>query len=288
MITLQNEFLKVTISEIGAELQSVQIKNKEYLWQGKKEFWAGRAPLLFPVCGGLKDDKYIFGGREYILQKHGYARFSTFEAEQSSDISAVFLLKSDKTSKAAFPFDYLLQVMYKLTENRIDVTYNVKNTSADTMYFSIGAHEGYSCPEGIEEYSIVFEQPETLNSYILNGNLLERKTVPIIQNKTELPLKYEYFAVDALVFKEIKSKSVILKHNKRGNQIKVNFERFPYLLLWTKPGAPYICIEPWCGIQDSMDSDYDITKKEGIISLAPGITVTRVHTISIEGDTPDA
>lgn len=283
MVYLKNSFLTVEISTLGAELKSIKnTAGKEFLWQGDKNVWAGQAPVLFPITGGLKDDKYILNGKEYTLQKHGYARFSEFEPEKKSDSSATFKLNSNNESLKAYPFNYELRIIYTLIDNAVEVKYSVINKSKETMYFSIGAHEGYSCPEGIEEYSIVFDKHETINAFILNGNLLEHNSVKILDNEKELPLDYKYFKVDALVFKDVKSRTVTLKHNKSNKEVKVDFDGFNYFLLWTKPDAKYICIEPWCGIQDAVDSTYDITKKEGIEKLAQGAAFERVHKITIK------
>lgn len=283
MVHLKNNFMAVEISTAGAELKSVKnAAGREFLWQSDKNVWAGQAPVLFPIAGGLKDDKYILNGKEYTLQKHGYARFCEFELEEKSDASATFKLSSNSESLKVYPFCYELRIIYTLIEKAVEVKYSVTNKSNETMYFSIGAHEGYSCPEGIGEYSIVFDKNETISAYVLNGNLLEHNSVKILDNEKELPLDYKYFKVDALVFKDVKSRSVTLKHNKSTKEIKVDFEGFNYFLLWTKPDAKYICIEPWCGIQDPVDSTYDITKKEGIEELVQGAVFERIHKITIK------
>lgn len=284
MVNLKNEYLEVQISSLGAELKSIKNnEGQEFLWQGNEKFWAGQAPVLFPITGGLKDDKYILDGKEYFLQKHGYARFCEFKEGFRNETSVEYILNSDEKSKESFPFDYELKIVYKLIKNSIDVKYIVLNKSNSTMYFSIGAHEGYSCPEGIQEYSIIFEKKETLDSTLLDGNLLEYKTERIAENTDTLQLDYKYFATDALIFENIKSHSVILKHNKSSKNIKVDFDGFDNLLFWTRPNAPYICIEPWCGIPDHVDSNYDITKKACIQKLAPGATFERTHVLTIEG-----
>ena len=280
IITLSNEHLEIKISTKGAELQSIKFGGKEKLWQGDSASWLGRAPLLFPICGGLKEDKYVYEGREYSLQKHGYARFSEFEIECVKDDKVVFLLCSDEESKKQYPFDYELRITYSLIGSELNVEYNIKNLSQRDMYFSIGAHEGYACPEGIEEYSIIFEEPENLESNVLNGNLLEYKTINVGKNATELPLKYEYFSVDALVFLNLKSKKVKLKNRINNEVITLEFNEHDYFLLWTKPGAKYICMEPWCGIQDFVDSDFDISKKRGIIKLSENEVCIKNHTIT--------
>ena len=279
-ITISNSKLTVTINTFGAELKSIIQDGTEYLWNGDPDVWSGQAPILFPLCGGLKDDKYIFKGKEYTLPKHGFARNSEFIAERTTSDSATFLLTSDESTLKDFPFEFELRITYTLKGNVIDVKNEVTNKGSEDMYFSIGAHEGYACPEGIEEYSIIFEQPENLNASVLDGNLLEYDTVNIAENVTELPLKQEYFEIDALVFLDLKSRKASLKNNQTGKTIDVAFDGFDYLLLWTKPGANYICIEPWCGIPDFVDSDYDITKKTGIIKLEAGKTCVKEHSIT--------
>lgn len=281
MITIKNEYLTATFNEVGAELKSLVFEDKEYIWEGRKEVWAGSCPLLFPICGGLKDDKYLFKGKEYTLQKHGYARFVTFEIENKTDTSVVFLHKSNDETKIHFPFEYELRVIYTLKEKNLKVDYSVKNLTDDTMFFSIGSHEAYYTPEGIEDYDVIFPQKETLNAYVLYGNLLSNQELPIIKDSNVLPLYDKYFTVDALVFKDLKSKSATLRNRKTGKAVQVDFPNADYFLLWHKPNSPYMCLEPWSGIQDSVDSNYDITKKEGIIPLESGKEYKNSHIIGI-------
>ncbi|MBR4973817.1 MAG: aldose 1-epimerase family protein [Clostridia bacterium] len=281
MLTLKNEFLTVKLNELGAEIKSIVCADTEYIWEGKKEVWAGSCPLLFPICSGLKDDKYILAGKEYTMQKHGYARFKTFEVENITDSSVVFLHKSDDETKVSFPFDYELRVSYTLIDKTVKIDYSVKNMSANTMYFSIGSHEGYYTPEGIEDYDIIFPQKETLDSYVLYGNLLSNQKLPIIKDSEVLPLYDKYFTIDALVFKDMKSRSATLRNRKTGKAIRVDFPDCPYFLLWHKPNSPYICLEPWAGISDIVGSSYDITEKEGIISLEAGKEYINKHSVTI-------
>ena len=281
MITIKNEYLTASINEIGAELKSLVCNNTEYIWEGKTEIWAGSCPLLFPICGGLKEDKYILNGKEYTLQKHGYARFKTFEIESKTDTTAVFLHKSDDETKKQFPFDYELRVIYTLTEKTLKIDYSVKNLTDGTMYFSIGSHEGYYTPEGIEDYDVIFPQKETLNANVLYGNILSNQQIPIIKEQEYLPLYDKYFTVDALVFKELKSKSATLRNRKTGKALRVDFPDDKYFLLWHKPNSPYICLEPWSGIPHVVGSSYDITAKEGIITLNAKSEYNHTHSITI-------
>ena len=279
-LTISNSVITAIISTKGAELKSVVKDGEQIIWEGNPDIWSGQAPLLFPICGGLKDDKYIFEGKEYALQKHGYARVSEFEVESAEQASATFILRSNEETKKQFPFDYELRVTYTLVDNKIEVRYSVKNTGNGDMYFSIGAHEGYACPEGIEEYSLVFDENENFTCNILDGNLLEYNTYSVGEGK-ELPLKYEFFNIDALTYLNLKSRGVNLVHRQSGKHLRVEFEGFDYLFVWTKPKAfaNYICIEPWCGIPDFVDSDYEITKKRGIVKLESNAEKVLKHKI---------
>ncbi len=278
-LILTNGIIKAAFISKGAELVSVIKDGIEKIWIGDPAVWALHSPLLFPICGGLKDDKYIYEGKEYTLQKHGYGRFVEFEVESHTDTKLVFLHRSDSETLKQYPFNYELRVIYTLEDNVLKVEYNVKNLDDTCMYYSIGAHEGYYCPEGIEEYSIIFDKAEDLDRSFLEGNLLKYEPVNIGKEIRELPLKYEYFTIDALVFLNLKSRKVILKNRKTGVEIGLEFEGHDYFLLWTKPGAKYICMEPWCGCQDFVDSDYDFKNKKGIIKLSGKEEKTKTHKI---------
>ena len=278
-VKIKNSSLAVTISSMGAEITSVKKGEKELIWQADPNVWKGHAPLLFPICGGLKEDKFIYGGKSYIMPKHGFARNSESEVETASENSATFLLKSNDETKKCYPFDFELRVIYSLIENELTVTYDIKNTTDGDMYFSIGSHEAYSCPDGISEWSVIFDKEEDLIATPVDGPLLTYDENVLAKNTRILPLKDEYFEIDALVFQNLKSRKLTLKNDKIGYQIGLDFDGFPYLLIWTKPNAKYICLEPWCGIPDFLDSDFDITKKKGIICLRKGENATRTHKI---------
>lgn len=281
MVTLRNKEMTVTINPVGAEMYSITAANgTEYLWEGDPKFWEQHAPVMFPICSGLKNDEFRYKGKTYPLGKHGYGKFETFEVESQSETEAVFLLRSDEKSLAVFPFEYELRIRYALRGKSIDIVYDVTNPAKEPLYMSIGSHEAYACPEGIQDYEIVFPQPETLIS--TPDPLGSYDTELIMENQSVLPMDYKYFQIDALIFKKcVKSTSVQLRHKETGRGVQVDFEGFPYLLFWTKVDAPYLCIEPWCGITDTPDTDGDITKKEGINRVESGETFHRVHTITL-------
>ena len=281
MVTLKNSELTVKVNELGAELRSIVYNNTEYMWEGKPEIWSGTAPIMFPICGGLKEDKYLLKGKEYTLTKHGFAKLSLFEIESVTDESAIFLLKSSEETKASYPFDFEFRVIYTLSGKSLKVDYKVDNKSADTMYFNVGAHEAYATPEGIEDYDVLFDEEQTLNAQNLYGNILSQTSYPIIKDSKVLPLYDKYFILDALPFKNIKFKAATLRNRKTGRALRVDFENAPYFLLWHKHGAGYMCLEPWNGIPDVPGSSYDITEKEGITALDSNKTFTFTHTITV-------
>lgn len=280
MITLKNDRITVEIAKKGAEMRKMTFDGKDILWNGDPAYWTGVAPVLFPLCGGLRDNKYTVGGKEYTMElKHGYARVSDFAVEKSGCNFVTFLLTDTPESKEVYPFSYEFRITYSLRDTAVEVKYEVKNLSDEKMYFSVGSHEAYACPEGIEDYDIIFPQKETLNTCVLDGSLLAHETKPIIKESNVLPLYEKYFEIDALVFKSVKSRSAMLRNRKTGRNLTVDFPGCNYLLLWTKPGAGYICIEPWCGIPSMNDDGYAIEEKEGILTLEPNEVFKKSHTI---------
>ena len=280
VIEIKNDELSVGINTFGSELMYIKsASGTDFLWNGDENVWAFRAPVMFPICGGLKEDKYIFDNKEYSLPKHGFAKLMEFEGKKVLANKAEFVLKSNEETMKKFPFEFVFKITFELSGNALKVDYAVENVSESDMYFSVGAHEGYYCPEGIEEYEVCFENNQTLNSYILNGNLLEDNYITVMENNKNFELKYDYFKVDALVFKNVNFDKATLVHKNSNKKVSVSFKGANYFLLWTKPGANYICLEPWHGVQDIVGSEYDFTKKEGIIRLNGGKTYIASHTI---------
>lgn len=278
-IKISNSTLTCEISTLGAELKSVKKGGKEFIWQGDKKYWTGSAPILFPICGGVMDDKYTYQGKEYTLYKHGFARNSEFEVAEASAEKAVFLLKSSDATRAQYPFDFEFKVTFSLCGNKLVVDYETKNLTDGEMLYAVGAHEAYACPEGIEEYSVVFEEEENFEASTLFGNLLGLDTTPVIPRGRELPLKTEYFAIDALVFLNLKSRCAELVNRKSGDRIKLSYPEHDYFLIWQKPGAGYICLEPWCCTPDFVNSNQRFEDKLGMIKLGKGESDKRSHTI---------
>ncbi len=276
MVTLENEFLYVEIEEMGAEIRKVICEGKSRMWTGDPKYWGKVAPVMFPICSGLPQDKYTLDGKEYFMKKHGFAKDQLFEVEKLTPISATFLLKDNAETQKMYPWHFEFRITYTLRATAIEVAYTTKNTSDSTMYYSVGSHEAYYCDGGIENYDVIFERKETLYNHI---DELERENSILLKDGNVLPLYEKYFNVDCIIFKDHKSRYVTLRNRKTGEEVSVEFAGFDYLLLWHVPGAEYMCIEPWAGICPTKDAGYDIAEKEGILVLEPNEQQTLKHTI---------
>jgi galactose mutarotase-like enzyme len=263
--TIKTSNFVAIINHMGAELISLKksTNNKEYIWSGDPAFWGKHAPVLFPIVGTLKNNSYSYNNDTYNLPRHGFARDLNFELIDKSENSAVFSLSSSKETKINYPFDFELQIIYSLEINKLNISYKIINKNETKMPFSIGAHPAFALTENFENYSLLFDNNNSLMSYQLENDLLSDKTFEIKTEKNNLPLSYSLFEKDALIFKEIKSKSITLIENKKP-LIKVNYEDFLHLGLWTKPNAKFICIEPWLGYSDTNDTSGNIMEKEAI------------------------
>jgi galactose mutarotase-like enzyme len=271
---IENDFLKLQISRTGAEIRSLISKkdNREWMWQAIPEFWPRVAPILFPIVGKLADDQYNYRGQAYTLSQHGFARDRTFEVLKSRPDHIRFLLQSDADSEKFYPFDFDLIIGYFLEENRIRIEYKVVNTGNGAMFFSIGGHPGFALPGWPEKkYYLRFEQEEPLIPRLLRSGLLEKTTGPGLQTtKGEIEIDADLFAKDALIFEGLKSEWVELRSESNYQKLRFHFKGFPWFALWSKPGAAFVCLEPWFGHADLPDHSRELEKKTGIMKLNPG------------------
>jgi galactose mutarotase-like enzyme len=262
------------ISEMGAELKSFKNINRgiEYIWEGKPEFWTGTAPVLFPIVGMLKDDEYFYEGKKYSMSKHGFARKSSFELVDKAENRVLFRLKSNKLTKKMYPFDFELIISFSIEGQRLKIVNTVKNTSSGNIYFSLGVHPAFSLPLGtksLSDYYIEFNKNEKLQLCTLRDGLLETKTEEFrLSEGNRIYLSSSIFDKDALIFKNINSRKFTLSCNPGDYKLGMyNSGNAPHLGIWAKPNAPYVCIEPWHGHADFVDTDKDFIKKDSIISL---------------------
>lgn len=288
MFSIENQHLKIVVDPKGAELQSIYHKGHqlEYLWNGDPAFWAKRSPLLFPIVGTLKDNKYYYQDKEYSLGRHGFARETVFEVEEQGKESLTFLLKGSEETKKVYPFDFELRVNYRLAPNGLATTYIVKNSGKDALFFSIGGHPAFRVPlaAGTEytDYYLEFEEAETAPRWPINAEgLIIPEPQPLLNNTNRLPLNKPLFYKDALVFKNLKSTTVALRSDKTARGFEFDFADFPFLGIWGFKDADFVCIEPWCGIADGADSNQQLTDKEGIEELEPGGVFERMWTLAL-------
>ncbi len=264
--TISNEFLTASINTKGAELYSLKAKEKQFMWNGNLEFWGKHSPILFPIVGTLKNNSYFIDQQEFKLSRHGFARDLEFNLLEIKSDSILFSLKANDETLKNYPFNFELQIRYIIHDKTLTIQYKVINNSNGKIPFSIGAHPAFSLLNGFEYYSFEFSDDEILNYHLLENGLITDYTEKLVLNNKQLNLKYKTFENDALVFKSLKSKSITILENS-SPYIKVNFESFPNLGIWTVKNSGFICIEPWFGYSDTTESKGNLFEKEGIIVL---------------------
>lgn len=286
MQVIENDFLKATIKAKGAELSGLQQKQTgiEYIWQADPVFWGKHSPVLFPVVGTLKNNGFLFEGREYPLGRHGFARDMDFLAVKAGPDSVTFRLEASGATLSIFPFPFRFDITYVLDAATLRVIYDVVNTGGKELFFSVGGHPAFRVPldAGLAygDYYLEFDEEEDAGRWPISAEgLIEKAPVPFFHQSGRLPLTKSLFYQDALVFKYLRSSSVSLRSDKGSAGITVDIGEFPYLGLWAAKNADFVCIEPWCGIADSVEADRQITHKEGINRLVPGKAFNRAWSV---------
>lgn len=288
MTTLENDFLRVVIRPQGAELTSLLHKptGVEHIWQADPAVWGWHAPNLFPIVGGCIDNELLIDGKAYPMERHGFARKLPFDLLDSTPTTAVWGLTSGRQTEPHFPYGFTFQISYELTDEQLTVTYRVFNQDTKTVYFSVGAHPAFAVPfnagESYEDYYIDFNQPEQLETHMLSKDGFfagETRSVPLDGYK--LHLNEHLFDQDALVFKQLNSRRVAIRSTRHTHSVDVDFADFPYLGLWAKPGAPFVCIEPWLGCADTEGDQKPIDQKEAIQHVDVGGTFEASFTITL-------
>ncbi len=289
--TIENDFIKVDVDSTGAELKSIKCiddeMDLEYLWQLDPAIWERQAPLLFPVIGRLKDGEYVFENNTYEMQIHGFARFAEFEVKSSAQDEIVLKTRSNNETLKEYPFEFELEIGYKLDGYAIIKSHTATNKSDKTMYYEIGGHEGYNIAlmsgERMEDYFISFPGMKSIETYTSDDDVMmnrEKKEVELENGK--LYLSPEVFKNDALIIDEFEQRRVILENDKNDRTVEVEFDDFKYLGLWTKyMRGNYICIEPWSSLPDCNYLGKELENKKDIRRLPPGNSETLKYKIII-------
>ncbi len=268
--TAENQYVSIEVKQYGAELSSFKSKETgiEYLWQGNPDVWYGQSPVLFPIVGTMLNNKMKVDGKEYEMGRHGIARKRNFELKEQGEGYLILTQSWNEESLTQYPYRYTLDIEFKLDGKKLTVTHTVKNSDDKAMYFSIGAHPGFNCKIG--DY-LEFEESETLICEKINSDaLLDGIHYPTLNNEKIFEITKNVFDDDAHVLSGMKSDTLYLKSNFRDEVIKFNFGKAPYLGLWAKPGAEYVCIEPWYGINDTPAETPDFSQKRAIQKLEAG------------------
>lgn len=276
---LENEALSVKFTDLGGTFCSIKDKNNiEYLWQGDAAYWTGTAPVLFPICGSIRDDKAVIGeGLQTAMPRHGIIRKSMFQFDGIKDNTIQFSIKSNDETMEKFPYEYEVKTKYELVDKQVKVTYEVVNIGEKDMPFFVGGHPGFNCPlvEGEEynDYKIEFEKKEncTVPTPVTETGLIDvEHRTPFLEGEDTLTLEHELFHEDAIILDELQSRKVKLISTKSNVGVEVEFADFPYLILWsTANDGPFVAIEPWVGLSTCSDESDIFEEKRNVQIVKP-------------------
>lgn len=265
--TLENTGYVVKVHAKGAELKSFIEKESSYevIWQGSPKYWKRSSPTLFPFIGAVKNNRYYLAGKEYPMTRHGFVRDVAFDLVEKRENFLSYGYTANAETKEMFPFDFELMINYLLVENTLTLEYVLKNKSDEKMYYNLGGHTAYNFDISSQACSVIFETQETKDSgtFDLETGLRLKKQIPLLKDQKVLEMNYELFKYDTLLLKDLASEYLILNQGGTVPKIKINFGDFPYVALWT-PKAPFLCVEPWCGVTDDLDHTGHIEEKRGI------------------------
>jgi galactose mutarotase-like enzyme len=276
VISLKSAALAVEIAVLGAELQSLRdADGRDYLHDGSS-FWSGRAPLLFPIVGAIKGDRHVVDGTSYTLEKHGFARYSTFEVVETAPDRALFRLEDSEASRAQYPYRFRLDVEFALAGAKLATLATVLNTDNQPIPVAFGFHPAFKWPlpgAGQKRDQVIDfarEEPEPITRIDTEGLIVREESSPVQGRR--LHLEDSLFDEDALIFLKANSRSLRYGPASGGSpSLQVDFETMPHLGIWTKPGgAPFLCIEPWSGYASPSNFSGSLMEKPGSLILAPG------------------
>ncbi|SIN60589.1 Galactose mutarotase [Parasphingorhabdus marina DSM 22363] len=276
LVSIASDGLRAAIHPLGAELWSLRdMQDRELMTDADPAYWTGRAPLLFPIVGRLRHDRYRLEGREYAMEKHGFARRQQFELTQSADGRATFSLCANATTRAQYPFEFRLDMAFELKGAELRKTATVANQDDRDMPFSFGFHPAFAWPlpfgGAAGEHEIHFEkaEPAPIRRIGVEPGLIAPAPRPSPVRGRTLRPEYALFEEDAIIWDDLASRQ--LTWGVPGQtRLDIAFPDTPWLGIWQIPGARYLCIEPWAGMADPAGYDGDFTDKPGMMTLAPG------------------
>ena len=278
LYTIKNNNLSLSVSDHGAEIKSIIFNNEERLHDSNPSYWNRSAPLLFPCIGTITNGESIINGKPYNLPKHGFIRDQEFVLTNQTEDTLEFTFVSTPDTLKIYPYEFELVVKYILSENTVSSEVIVKNKSNETMMYNFGLHPAFKTPiregETFEDYKFITESSKEHPVYkveLSNGTIDFREVMRTINFKEPLPLNYEDYKYDALVFDNIDFDQLTLTNNDETHGITFTFKGFPMLGIWTPypKNAPFICIEPWIGCADPTVHDGQFKHKTHVQTLEP-------------------
>lgn len=288
--TIGNPYLSVTVAEHGAELQSIQgADGTQYLWQGDPKYWGDRAINIFPYVARLTEGCYCMDGQKYSLPIHGFAPTTEFVLTEKTENTMVFSLEDSEKTWGSYPRKFCFQIIYRLVDNRLEVTFRVENRDEKAMYFGIGGHPGFNVPlekgKDFTSYRLRFAESCQPKRVIFNPScFVTGETVDYcLENGTDIPLRHDLFDEDAIVLQDI-SKTVTLESVEGGHSVTVSYPGMDYLGLWhwPKTDAPYVCIEPWCSLPATEGKLTVFEEQKDLICLEAGKTYCNTWSVTIQ------
>lgn len=284
-IEIGSSALRASINPFGAELSSLRdAQGRELMTDADPAYWTGRAPILFPIVGRLNDDVLWLDGASYRLEKHGFARRSTFDPVDVTPTSALFRMTDNGSTREAFPFAFLLEIGFAIEGATLTMTAKIGNDGDAPMPFSFGWHPAFAWPlpggAAKTDHAITFEtdEPEPLRGLNEAGLIAEDRPTPVVGKR--LALRDALFENDALIWNPIHSQRLTYGSD-AGTRLNIAFPDTPRLGIWTKPGAAFLCIEPWHGIADPVGYQGDFREKPGVISIAPGAQHSAIMQVTV-------
>ncbi|MCM1166641.1 MAG: aldose 1-epimerase family protein [Ruminococcus sp.] len=273
------------IAAHGAELKSLVMDGREFMWSGDPAYWPNTAPVMFPMIGTLKDNKTIILGEEYSLPKHGFTRDMELTPEDVGESSVMFSLEQSDYTKRFYPFDFRFTIRYTLRQGSLEVTHTVRNNDKYDMPYCIGGHPAFAFDGELSDYRLEFPMRETLAApvYNLDVHLFEDENrVPVLDDSDVLQLNHEMFYRDVVYLDKVKSRSVKFL-GKDGRGLRLDYPDFTSLAVWQAKNAPFLCVEPFCGSADFSDCTGVFAEKRGIELLKPDGEKTYTFSVTAVG-----
>lgn len=295
IISISSNSLTASLDTMGAQLMSLRKGESEYLWQGDANWWPRRAPILFPIVGVLKDGKAESAEGTISLARHGLARLNQFEVVEQSTSSVTLQLKSTKETRKSYPYDFELRLIFSVDGDTLTQTYEVTNPGDVVLPFTLGAHPAFNIPipgveaTSLDQYHLLFTHSWTSYGPSINDEGLCDYATPqrLIVDSDTLPLSWELIDREkTITLEDVPDRRITLTANAEATSevhgVQVDFEGFDYLGIWSAaPGCPFVALEPWCGIADTVDTDGIFEHKPGIISLEPGQGIAKTLNIKV-------